>query len=58
MNKEQFKQMLLDCMDDEEFMHELREILSKSGEFANLIWDVNDDLERAELNSGNPYGYF
>ena len=55
MNKEQFKQALLDCMKDEEFVNELREILSKSGEFANLIWDVNDDLERAELNSGNPY---
>ena len=55
MNKEQFKQMLLECMKDEEFVHELREILSKSGEFADLIWDVNDDLERAELNSGNPY---
>ena len=53
MNKEQFKQMLLECTDDEEFVYELREILSKSGEFANLIWDVNDDLERA--NSGNPY---
>ena len=58
MNKEQFKQMLLECMNDEAFMRELREILSKSGEFANLIWDVNDDLERAELNSGNPYSYF
>lgn len=53
MNKEQFKQMLLDCMDDEAFVHELRGILSKSGEFADLIWDVNDDLERA--NNGNPY---
>lgn len=58
MNEEQFKDMLLKCSKDEEFMHELREILSKSGEFANLIWDVNDDLERDELNSGNPYAYF
>ena len=55
MNEEQFNDMLLKCAKDEEFMHELQEILSKSGEFANLIWDVNDDLERAELNSGNPY---
>ena len=55
MNKEQFKQMFLECMKDEEFVHELREILSKSEEFADLIWNVNDDLERAELNSGNPY---
>lgn len=55
MNKEQFKQMLLDCMDDEEFVHELREILSKSGEFADLIWDVNDDLERKALRAENPY---
>lgn len=47
--------MLLKCANDEAFMRKLREILSKSGEFANLIWDVNDDLERAELNSGNPY---
>ena len=55
MNEEQFKDMLLKCAKDEAFMCKLREILSKSGEFANLIWDVNDDLERAELNSGNPY---
>lgn len=55
MNKEQFKQMLLECMDDEEFMRELREILSKSGEFANLIWDVNNDIEQAERDNGNPY---
>ena len=55
MNKEQFKQMLLECMKDEKFIYELRGILSKSGEFANLIWDVNDDIEQAELNSGNPY---
>lgn len=53
MNEEQFKDMLLKCADDEKFMHQLREILSKSGEFADLIWDVNDDLERA--NNGNPY---
>lgn len=58
MNKEQFKQMLLECMDNEAFMRELREILSKSGEFANLIWDVNDDIEWSELNSGNPYSYY
>ena len=43
--------MFLKCAKDEAFMYKLREILSKSGEFANLIWDVNDDLERAELNS-------
>lgn len=55
MNKEQFKQMLLECIKDEEFVYELQEILLKSGEFANLIWDVNNDLDRAELNSGNPY---
>ena len=55
MNEEQFKNMLLKCAGDEKFMLQLREILSKSGEFANLIWDVNDDLERAELKSGNPY---
>lgn len=55
MNKEQFKQMLLKCAKDKAFMCKLREILSKSGEFANLILDVNNDLERAELNSGNPY---
>ena len=53
MNKEQFKHYFLECMKDEEFVREFREILSKSGEFANLIWDVNDDLERA--NNGNPY---
>ena len=55
MNEEQFKNMFLKCAKDEAFMCKLREILSKSGEFANLIWDVNDDLERAELNSRNPY---
>ena len=55
MNEEQFKNMFLKCAKDEVFMCKLREILSKSGEFANLIWYVNDDLERAELNSGNPY---
>ena len=55
MNKEQFKQALLDCMKDEDFVHELRGILSKSIEFENLIVDVNEDLEQTELNSGNPY---
>ena len=45
MNKEQFKQMLLECMKDEEFVHELRGILSKSVEFDNLIYDLNGDLE-------------
>ena len=55
MNEEQFKRMFLKCAKDEEFMRELREILSKSGEFANLIWDVNDDLERSKLDAGNPY---
>lgn len=55
MSEEQFKCMLLKCAKDEEFMHELREILSKSGEFGNLIYDVNDDLERQALNAGNPY---
>ena len=44
MNKEQFKQMLLECMDDEEFVHELRGILLKSVEFENLIYDINGDL--------------
>lgn len=55
MNKEQFKQILLECMDDEEFVHELRKILFKSGEFENIIYDLNEDLEQAKLNSGNPY---
>lgn len=55
MNKEQFKKMLLDCMDDEEFVRELRGILSGSQEFENLISDVNDDIERAEQDRGNPY---
>ena len=55
MNKEKFKQMLLECMDDEEFVHELRGILSNSIEFENLIYDLNDDIERAERDSGNPY---
>ena len=55
MNKEQFKQMLLECMDDEEFVHELRWILSGSQEFENLISDVNDDIERAKRDSENPY---
>ena len=45
MNKEQFKQMLLECMKDEEFVHELRGILLKSVEFENLIYDINGDLE-------------
>ena len=45
MNKEQFKQMFLECMKDEEFVHELRGILSKSAEFENLIYDINGDLE-------------
>ena len=56
MNEEQFKQILLNCMKDEEFMRKLRGILSKSGEFADLISDVNDDIERA--NNGNPYSYY
>lgn len=55
MNEEQFKQMLLECMDDEEFVRELRGILSKSGEFADLISDVNDDIDRAERDRQNPY---
>ena len=55
MNIEQFKQALLECMKDEEFVYELRGILSKSGEFENLIYDINEDLEQTELNSGNPY---
>ena len=42
-------------MKDEKFIYKLRGILSKSGEFANLILDVNDDIEQAKLNSGNPY---
>lgn len=58
MNKEQFKQMLLECMKDEEFVHELRGILSGSQEFENLISDLNDDIEWAERNSGNPYSYY
>lgn len=58
MNKEQFKQMLLECMDDEEFVHELRGILSNSIEFENLIYNLNDDIECTKLNSGNPYSYF
>ena len=53
MNNEQFKQALLECMKDEEFVHELRGILSKSVEFENMIGDINEDLERA--NNGNPY---
>ena len=44
MNKEQFKQMLLECMKGEEFVHELRGILLKSIEFENLIYDINGDL--------------
>ena len=55
MNKEQFKQMLLECMDDEKFVQELRWILSGSQEFENLISDVNDDIERAEQARQNPY---
>lgn len=55
MNEEQFKDMLLKCAEDEEFMRKLRGILSNSGEFGNLIYDVNDDLEREALNAGNPY---
>lgn len=55
MNKEQFKQMLLDCMNDEEFVRELRGILSDSQEFENLISDVNDDIERLERARENPY---
>ena len=58
MNKEQFKHSLLECMKDEDFVHELRKILFKSGEFENLISDVNDDIEQAKLDSSNPYGYF
>ena len=48
MNKEQFKQALLDCINNEESVHELRWILSGSQEFENLISDVNDDIERTE----------
>lgn len=55
MNEEQFKQILLNCMKDEEFVRELRGILSKSGEFADLISDVNDDIDRAERDRQNPY---
>lgn len=55
MNEEQFKSMFLKCAKDEEFIRKLREILSKSGEFGNLIYEVNDDLERIALNAGNPY---
>lgn len=55
MNEEQFKNMFLKCAKDEAFMRELREILFKSGEFENLIYDLNEDLEQAKLNSGNPY---
>lgn len=55
MNEEQFKQILLNCMKDEEFMCKLRGILSKSGEFADLISDVNDDIDRAERDRQNPY---
>lgn len=58
MNKEQFKHSLLECMKDEEFVHELRAILSGSQEFENLISDINDDIKLAELNSGNPYSYY
>lgn len=58
MNEEQFKDMLLKCAEDEEFMRKLRGILSNSGEFVNLIYDVNDDLEREALNAGNPYSYY
>lgn len=55
MNEEQFKDMLLKCADDEKFMHQLREILSGSQEFEDLISDVNDDIERAERDRQNPY---
>lgn len=55
MNKEQFKYALLDCMKDEEFVHELRGILSGSQEFENLISDVNDDIARVEREKSNPY---
>ena len=58
MNEEKFKQTLLDSMKDEEFVHELRGILSKSVEFENLIGDVNEDLEQTKLDSSNPYSYF
>ena len=55
MNEEQFKNMFLKCAKDEAFMCKLRGILLKSIEFENLIYDINGDLQRAELNSGNPY---
>lgn len=55
MNEEQFKNMFLKCAKDEAFMCKLREILFKSGEFENLIYDLNEDLEQVKLNSGNPY---
>ena len=58
MNEEQFKDMILKCAKDEEFMHELRGILSGSIEFENLISDVNDDIEQTKLDSDNPYTYF
>lgn len=37
MNKEQFKNSLLECIKDEEFVHKLRAVLSGSQEFENLI---------------------
>ena len=45
-------------MKDKEFVHELRAVLSGSIEFENLISDINYDIDRAGLNSGNPYPYY
>lgn len=58
MNKEQFKHFLLECMNDEEFVHKLKAVLLGSQEFENLISEVNDNIKWAELNSGNPYSYY
>ncbi|MCI6930876.1 MAG: hypothetical protein MR750_06480 [Methanobrevibacter boviskoreani] len=45
-------------MNDEDFVHKLRTILSGSIEFENLISDINYDIEWAKLNSGNPYSHY
>ena len=58
MNEEQFKNMLLKCAKDKAFMCKLREILSGSIEFENLISNINYDIDRTGLNSGNPYPYY
>ena len=58
MNNEQFKHSLLECMKDEEFVHELRAVLSGSIEFENLISEVNDDIKWSERNNGNPYSHY